>query len=206
MFAINQHIISMKKIILSTFIFSALLFSCQTDPAEDAQLLEVNTVVEEEMECETFYAKCYGTAKCFLDFEDLKSNKWGWTNKFNLCETPFSVTYPLWAGAGQCDTEKGTKVGELKIVYDYMEDILTVTYKMYEGFYLSETHLYVGSNPLPTKKNGKVSVAPGDYDYEHMMDKASGDEYSIKIGPGDYYIIAHGVVCSGEEDTEYTPM
>ena len=60
-------------------------------------------------DCETAFAYGgSGIATCFLDIdEDLdgKSDfmRWGWTNSLQELE---SQTWPIYAGAGQCDTSK----------------------------------------------------------------------------------------------------
>ena len=196
----------MKKIILSTVFFSFLLFSCQTDLQEDAQLLEINSTVDLGFDgCETLYAKCFNTALCFLDSDELKGNNWGWTNGINLREG-YVVYFPLYAGAAKCDPDKGTKVGDLKISYDIGTETLTVKYLMKEGYYLTETHFYIGKDRFPTDKDGNPSVSPGHYGNQHMLDKATNDEYIFyNIKPERYETIAHGVVCANTDD-EYTSM
>jgi hypothetical protein len=88
---------------------------------------------------------------------------WGWTNG-PLPEG--SYEWDIYAGAGQNDLSKGTVVGTLYV--DYEDGCVTVTYELDEGYYLGETHLWVGNDVLPEVKRGKTSVytnAPGQFPY-----------------------------------------
>jgi hypothetical protein len=140
--------------------------------------------------CETAYAYggCY--AKCFLSIPGLQNNNWGWTNGPLNNGT---YTWYLYAGAGQCDLSRGTKVGKVTVSYYFGK--ATVTYSMNPGYTLSATHLYVGSTILP-KKNGVYTVSPGQYPYKHEgLNNVSSDSYTVKNLCGKIYIIAHAEVC-----------
>ncbi len=142
----------------------------------------------EEPTCETAFAYGYDLAHCFSEYG---FNNWGWTNG-EL--TPGTYDFELWAGAGQCDLSKGTLVGTLNIDYD--GSIATVTYSMDAGFTLDETHLYIGNEPLPKKKNGQYTVAPGQYPYKHDdLNGVSSDTYVVDGLLGDIYVIGHAVAC-----------
>ena len=151
--------------------------------------------------CETAFA--VGTpSDCFLSIdEDNDGNgdfdRWGWSNG-PLASG--SYTLDLYAGAGQCDVSKGTKVGTLSVNYDVTT--VTVTYNMLSGFTLDETHLYVGSGIVPIHCTGPQSnrtcegtVAPGQYPYIHdELNSAGSDTYTVSAS-GDIRVIAHAVAC-----------
>lgn len=130
--------------------------------------------------CETAFAKGDTT---LIDFE-LTNSRWGWLVTSLL---PGEYSYPIYAGAGQNDITKGTHVGNLSVKYDGSS--LTVTYNMFSGFVLNETHLYASGNE-PT------SIAPGLYGNIHELEQVSSDTYSLSGFSGEpLYIIAHAVSC-----------
>jgi hypothetical protein len=146
--------------------------------------------------CETayaYYGGCYcGTnyAHCFLNnYLGHSFGNWGWTNG---PLRPGCYNFPIYAGAAQCNLYKGEKVGYLTVSYNGSKAI--ITYYMYSGYKLDETHLYVGSAPWP-ENNGSYTVAPGQYPYWHDLNNASTDSYEITGLCGNIYIIAHAVVC-----------
>jgi hypothetical protein len=134
-------------------------------------------------------------APCFLDL-DLNGdgagdyNRWGWTN--GPLRAPAdgginSYSFDIYAGAGQCDVNKGTLVGWLTVYYDGSS--ATVMYNAFDGFNFEETHLYIGSEPLAQDVNGNYSIAPGQYTVT-----GSDTQYVIDGLSGDIYIVAHAVV------------
>ena len=135
--------------------------------------------------CETAYGFGGDNAACFIDLPHGFSN-WGWTNG-PLSEG--SYTFDLYAGAGQCDLSKGVHAGYVDVEYD--DGTVTVTYALFDDYYTSETHLYIGTDMVPMTKKGKFTVAPGQYPY------AGGLEFSVDIAPDeDLFVIAHAVVCT----------
>ena len=62
-------------------------------------------------------------------------------------------------------------------------------------FTMDETHLYVGSEPLP-RKNGEYTVAPGQYGNIHTLSGASSDSFTVSGLSGNIYVVAHAVTCS----------
>lgn len=158
--------------------FFSFTFVCTDDPPE-------------EKDCETAFALGdFGT--CFIGSQWLDANRWGWTNG------PLSAgsyLMNIYAGAGQCDISKGTLVGELQVEYNGTS--ATVTYVMYEGFTMDETHLYIGNEPFARDKNGEFTVAPGQYGNIHDLEDASSDTFTISGLSGDIYIVAHAVACGG---------
>jgi hypothetical protein len=106
---------------------------------------------------ETAYAKEDTGAVCFIPAFD----NWGWTNPVTGDGT---YIWNLWAGAGQCDTSKGTLVGNVTVVRS--GGYITVTYNMASGYLLKETHVYAGCTQFPLVKQGNQwvsTVAPGKY-------------------------------------------
>jgi uncharacterized repeat protein (TIGR01451 family) len=133
-----------------------------------------------------------------------KSKNWGWTNG------PLSVSvgtyeWPLYAGAGQNILSNGEVVGTVTVVYS-SDGCVEVTYEVDEGFYLGETHLWIGNNPLPSVTRGKKAPvytdAPGQFPYgvNYGFDPEDSDtwetEWSSKICgfSGNIYVAAHAVV------------
>jgi hypothetical protein len=150
--------------------------------------VSITTQCQPAVTCGTAYAYHADYATCFLD---IGFTKWGWTNG------PLgsgSYEFELWAGAAGCDISKGTLVGWLSVDYDGSTAI--VTYNMYEGNYMTATHLYVGNDRLPKNKKGKETVAPGQYPYGHdPLNNVTTDSYTVTGLSGNIYVVAHGVVC-----------
>ena len=138
--------------------------------------------------CDTAFAYHADYATCF---HDLGFSNWGWTNG---PLGPGSYEFQLWAGAGGCDLLQGTLVGRVSVDYDGSTAV--VTYNMYGDNYMTATHLYVGSNRLPSNKKGSETVSPGQYPYGHdPLDNVTTDSYTVTGLSGDIYVLAHTVVC-----------
>ena len=120
--------------------------------------------------------------QCFSAFG---FRNWGWTNPIG----PGQHTFDLWAGAGQCDTSKGTLVGTVDVNYDGTN--VTVTYNLDPGFTLEETHVFAGLEPLPRLRNGRQTTAPGQYRNQGPFEG------------GQVWVIAHAVV--GIPDPDFGP-
>jgi hypothetical protein len=148
--------------------------------------------IEEEpcvVECETAYGRLDGANTCFI--QDGFGN-WGWTN---LIEEEGEYSMDLFAAAGQCDTSKGMLVGSVEVVYANGE--LSVTYLITEpGISMSEIHTYVGCGKYPKLRNGRETIAPGQYTHNAGLNKAV--EYTVTFTnvSGPVYVIAHAVVCT----------
>jgi len=152
--------------------------------------------------------KCYGseTAWAFGDenaqpiWDFVRSNNWGWTNG-PLSEG--SYEFPVYAGAGQNDIERGTLVGTLHVEYE--NGAVSVKYELDEGYFLGETHLWVGGEVLPEVRRGnrtEFTNAPGQFPYggylgfnaEDLSDAKTEWEWTGSGFEGDIYIAAHAVV------------
>ena len=138
---------------------------------------------------ETAFAYGGEYAIVFDDVEGFSSPRWGWTNG---PLTAGSYTFAIYAGAGQSDITRGTLVGELLVDYD--GSTAEITYSMFSGFFLAETHLHVGPEPL-ARNNGEYTVAPGQYSYKNEgLDNAGSDSYVVSGLNGEIYVVAHAVV------------
>jgi len=140
----------------------------------------------EEPSCETAYAYGGDQNDCFLNL-NTQGNKWGWSNG-GIDEGTYS--WPIYAGAGQCDLSRGTLVGTLDI--EYSGDVAAITYNIDAGYTLEETHLHIGESKakrLPLNKKKKFITAPGKYDY------SGGSYFEIEDLSGPIWVTAHAVVC-----------
>jgi hypothetical protein len=159
--------------------------------------------------CETAFARLDDEwsqdeegALCFLDIPDSRKpghslfSRWGWTNYF---PEPDDYSMKLYAGAGQCDISKGTYVGDVTVSWDGL--LVTVEYIPNPGIYLSQVHLYIGYDSIPSMMVGnrkKYTVAPGQYTFKDedaiVNNKA---EFVIDLTKEDpFWIIAHAVTCT----------
>lgn len=151
--------------------YFSFVFNCGPDDPEP-----------EPKDCETAFA--YGDTT-FIDL-GLTDSRWGWVLDLS---NPVSGSAPIYAGAGQNDITKGVHVGDLLYSYDGAE--LTVTFSMYQGYVMEETHLYASALVPDT-------IAPGQYGNIHDLTNASSDTYVIPVSGNPVYVIAHAVVCSAQ--------
>lgn len=153
--------------------------------------------------CETAFAYS-ADSLCFLNDDDLTTNRWGWTIPVDSASNTDSTHYDIYAAAGQCNLANGTDVGTLTIVYD--GDSVTVIYQLDSPFSLDEAHVYAGPEKYPRGNNNEFTVAPGQYNI--VEEGLSGDFFEVKIGEdkdgnplnGSIYVIAHAVVCGFEDE------
>jgi hypothetical protein len=116
----------------------------------------------------------------------LSNNRWGWA--FNLAY-PQNVVAPVWSGAGQNYTSKGSLVGNVRISWDGAN--ATVTYNATSGDF-KEIHVYAGDS-RPT------TLAPGQYGHTAYLGNGS-TTYSVSKAVSDtngdgIWVIAHAVSC-----------
>jgi hypothetical protein len=94
-------------------------------------------------------------ARCFQ--EDGFAN-WGWTNKI----TNGTHVMPLWAGAAQCDTSKGTLVGAVTVTY--AGTVASAVFNLDPGILLENTAFFAGREKYPrVSRRGAFTTAPGQY-------------------------------------------
>jgi len=150
-------------------------------------------------------AWAYGGGYAEPNWDHADSNNWGWTNGL-LPEG--SYVWDLYAGAGQNDLLKGTKVGTVSV--NYTIPCVNVTYSVIPGYYLGETHLWVGNDPLPEVTRGghdpAYTDAPGQFPYgiDYGFDPADSGTWKTEWSwsscdsdiefEDDIYVAAHGVV------------
>lgn len=136
-------------------------------------VMDFNFRTECEKDCETAFARGTDGATCFIDNG---FSRWGWSIG-PLAEGDYS--YDVYAGAGQCDINKGELVGTVDV--SYSGGNVDVTYNIDSAYEVTETHTYAGTAMYPTKK-GEPTVAPGQYSITEDLS-------------GEIYVIAHAVVC-----------
>jgi hypothetical protein len=173
--------------------YDDVTFTCECPPCDEPPV---------EVGCETAfaYASIEDGGTCFLDIDvngdgvanqqDL--NRWGWTIQITASGM---YDFPIYAGAGQCDLTKGTLVGNLHVEYD--GTVLIATYEMAAGYKMDEVHFYAGNEILP-RDNGEFTVAPGQYPNiaeDLAADFTTAYTWEINWDSGDFYIVAHAVVC-----------
>jgi hypothetical protein len=114
---------------------------------------------------ETAYAMRDPNGICFLD-EGF--SQWGWTNG-PISKGPGTYEWLMFAGASTCDpTTGGTYVGYVEITYAE-NGTLTWEFFLEDGFILESEHVYAGKTMFP-QKDGKDTVAPGQYYIEDPLD------------------------------------
>jgi hypothetical protein len=134
---------------------------------------------------ESAWAQGSGAGVNAQSFCDNGFSNWGWTNEIG----PGTYNgWTLWAGAGQCDTDKGLDVGTVDVVY--VGGNVTVNYNLSSPYYiLKETHVYADVGMFP-QLDGKDTTAPGQY-------------YIAPDLTGAIWVIAHAVV--GIPDPTFGP-
>lgn len=169
--------------------FSIVLTCCEPED-EDPELGN----------CETAFAyHDVAPGFCFLDFDGNGDtvgdfSRWGWSIG-PLAPSTEAYLFPIYSGAGQCDLDKGLLVGWLAVLYDGFD--AQVSYNLYDGFGLTETHLFAGVAVLPVDVNGGFTVAPGQYPYitEGLGGSLTNGYVVSGFGGEDIYVVAHAVVC-----------
>jgi hypothetical protein len=154
----------------------------ETDQDADATL-KVN------VQCfiyDSAWAEGTGIGVTAFPFCDNGFSNWGWSNLIG----PGTYEWPLWAGAAQCDPDKGTLVGSVEVVY--AGGNVVVTFHVEDNIDLNETHVYAGRDMFPKTRQGRNTVAPGQY-----------VNNSPFINGANVYVIAHGVV--GYPDPNFGP-
>ena len=148
--------------------------------------------------CETAFGRiclCDELNSCFSEFG---FNRWGWSVKFERPDGEDKTeTFGLYAEAGQCDLDKGTEVGSVKVTFYADGTVDYHDFDMLDGFDVKEFHFYAGDTPTPVNKNnGRPTVAPGQY----YNDGDLGPEVGSGDPDGIVYVILHAVVCGDYED------
>ncbi|MBO6589808.1 MAG: hypothetical protein JJ885_06985 [Muricauda sp.] len=155
-----------------------------TDNTVQSVIIGIPLECEQEpsLSCETAFARGSVGNTCFIG-EGF--NRWGWT--IGPLADGTEESYEVYAAAGQCDVDKGILVGTVDV--SYTDGDVSVIYNINDGYVATETHTYAGNDMFPTAKNGKETVAPGQYYIEEDLS-------------GEIYVIAHAVVCTDGEDEQ----
>ncbi|NER15978.1 hypothetical protein [Spongiivirga citrea] len=198
----------MKYLHLLALSFVLLFGSCSKESTqEQEELLNAQfATTKSGSDCNTAFVKGDDTVStCFLKDG---FRRWGWTIG---PLTPGDYSFPIYAGAGRCDIEKGALAGTLNVSFDGSSDTVDVAYVANNGFEFTETHLYIGSTPYPMIKKGKrakATVAPGKYPYQHANPiNRKNDEYNITdVKENKIYMIAHAVACEVPLDVIEDPI
>lgn len=138
--------------------------------------------------CETAFAYSTEGARCFREI--FGTPRWGWSIG-PLAEG--TRTFDLYAGAGQCDLGKGTKVGTASVEIE--GGLARVALTAAQGYSFAESHLYLGSTPLPRHAKGGYTVAPGRFPYAHDLNQATYDSYEVTGVPSAANMVLHVVSC-----------
>lgn len=117
---------------------------------------------------------------------NLTKNRWGWA--INIKKDGVT-TYDIWAGAGLNKTSSGIHVGTLTITK--LGNSISVTYSLFSGKVMQESHIYVGDYKPTT-------LAPGQYGETSYFDPlVSRNTTSFEVSDTDgdgIWVIAHAVV------------
>jgi len=197
----------MKHLQLATILLALFFGSCSTDTTQEEEVLNAQFATSKSSgSCNTAFAKAEdNVSSCFINDG---FRRWGWSIG---PLTPGEYSFPIYAGAGQCDIEKGALAGTLNVNFDGVGNTVDVAYVANNGFEFTETHLYIGDTSYPMMKKGKkpkATVAPGKYPYQHAnpVDRKN-DEYTITdITENKIYIIAHAVTCEVPLDIIEDPV
>jgi len=141
--------------------------------------VEVSCSCEEpEEDCETAFAIGQQT---FINL-GLTDSRWGW--QIGPLEAPASHEASIYAGAGQNDLTKGTRVGTLQVDYDGTN--VTVSFHALPDYEITETHVYIGIEPVEV-------IAPGQF----LFGGEGQPIYTVGGLDGEpIYVVGHAVVCS----------
>ncbi len=194
----------LKLLALSLVLLSG---SCVKESVQEEELLNAQfATTKSGSNCNTAFAKGDNSkSTCFLQDG---FRRWGWSIG---PLSPGEYTFPIYAGAGRCDVEKGTLAGTLEVNFNESANTVDVSYVANNGFEFTETHLYIGNTTYPMLKKGKrvrATVAPGKYPYQHtnLVDRKNDDYNITDINEKKIYIIAHAVTCEVPMDVIEEPV
>ena len=143
--------------------------------------------------------------------------RWGWTNgPYTATNAGSTVRLNMYAGAGQCDKDKGEFVGTAFVTVDALDVTITVTPEA--NYEFTEYHIQVSCDPLQyALKDGTTTetVAPGQYTVVENAEVPAvgvtktfvdGSDGVTKIDPPGrtapcttgYWVIVHAVSCPGD--------
>ena len=135
---------------------------------------DVNNECEVLEGCETAYM--VGDNK--LNELGYKGNNWGWAEYYN---NEGNDQYPIYAGAGQNDIDRGTLVGYVTLTA--VGNTYTIDVDYFDGVDVNDFHVYIGDD-LP------ASRAPGQFDNQN-----DSMTYTFTDADGMFWFIVHAEVC-----------
>ncbi|HEY5776034.1 MAG TPA: hypothetical protein VIS57_08120, partial [Xanthomonadales bacterium] len=162
---------------LSAYFAPVITGDCAADGSVTLAAGEHKTCTITNTRRPTNYETAYAMGLDNTCFDELGANNWGWVNGNGAASiVPGSYTsWPVWAGAAQCDTGNGTLVGTVDVLYDGTD--VFVTWNIYPQYVLDATHVYAGYYQVPPG-----GFAPGQYAIYGPFNNDA------------IYIIAHAIV------------
>ncbi len=110
--------------------------------------------------------------------DGLGLTRWGWVNEIAVVPGESgSITQPIYAGAGQCDTSKGTYIGTLTIewVAGANEVTVTASHQIDGPYHVDTTHTWIDFD-LPDN-----IIANGNFTVVNDNDQVSSDSASVTL-------------------------
>lgn len=131
--------------------------------------------------CEAAFAKgdastCFIGADFDQDGSDDGIDRWGWSS--GPLPPGTGAAWPVYVGASECDVDRATRIGSLSVSYG-REGNAQIVFDRVGDFVLDEEHLYVGTEPLPRGKDGRLTVAPAGYPIVQQLDDATHTENQV---------------------------
>ena len=130
---------------------------------------------------ESAWAKGVGEDVEAKAFCDSGFSNWGWTNEIT---NPYTGSWPLYAGAGQCDTDKGTLVGTFTVSY---YGGFSYAFNVDEGYASDDAAVYADTAMFPVSpdRRGGPTTAPGQYYVADDLDGAIHVIAHVNVGTPD---------------------
>lgn len=180
----------------------SLVAGCSREPATQptdalgGDIQAIDQQVGTGRTTETAFGYSCDANLCFTEIDQNNDgrpdfSRWGWTNG-PLSEGHY--VFDLYAGAGQCNLDAGTLVGQVHV--EYHAGTATVEYVTCGRYELTEVHTFVGSTLLPTDRRGRFTVAPGQFPYNAGTLPAGTQSHTATFTnlSGPIYVVAHSVV------------
>jgi len=165
---------------------------------EDAVEIEINNKYNLQLMSETAWGYLPGESDAIWDY--VKTTNWGWTTEISEVGT---YEFDLYAAAGQNILSNGFKVGTVEVTVTAGSEVglfdVEVTYMIDEDldydYWLDEAHVWIGSTPLPTLRNGKMTNALGQFNYNpHISSDGLEAHLEVEDVEGPFWIALHSVV------------
>lgn len=163
-----------------------------------AVVIEINNYYDLMLMSETAWRYLPDESEEIWDY--VKTKNWGWTTEITEAG---EYEFDLYAAAGQNILSNGFKVGIVEVLVTEGSEVglfdVEVTYIIDEDldydYWIDETHVWIGSTPLPTNKKGKMTNAPSSFNYRADISsdglEATITAYDVE---GPFWIALHSVV------------